>query len=474
MLHTECDSCKYNLRLENVLYIPENKNNLLSLGCWEKEGRQYIGNNGELMLINASGESVAKGMKVRNALYKMDVTVRKKERIHSLTGDRYVFEVHAEKHTWETWHRRFGHISYKGLRRLNNLGLVQGLNVDDESPIPDCITCTEAKLTQEPYKKIEHNTQTPGELTHIDVWGKYDRVSIEGHSYYVLFVDDATRFTTVHFLKWKDEASQKVIEYLAYLRVQGKPPKVIHVDRGKEFMNEILSSWCRAHGITMDATAPYSPLQNGVAERMNRTLVELARAMLKGQNMPEFLWESAVAHAAYVRNRAYTRVLERVTPYELWFGSKPSVAHLREFGVPVWVLLQGQKVPCKMLSKSQRRAFVGFEDGLKAMKYYNAESQKILILRNFRFLSPQANSPPEEIVLTPDVLREGESGKSAQPSSDEKQPEGKQSVDSKRKQSEVDENEDLTHLAERMGSASIIVSWKTPSQMRKKTRKMIW
>jgi transposase InsO family protein len=443
ILHTEFQGRKYSLQLESVLYIPTNKNNLLSLGRWEKGGRQYVGRNRELTLVNTSGNPIAKGIKIKDSLYKMDFKIQGKKETDAQTGDKYVFACHAEKQTWETWHKRFRHISYKGLQRLKDLGLVQGLEIDLNSPMPDCIVCTEAKLAQEPFKKITHATRAPGELTHIDVWGKYDTVSIEGHQYYVLFVDNAARYITVHFLKRKDKASSRVMEYLAYLRTQEKPPKVICVDRGKEFINDTLLSWCCGRGIDTNMTAPYSPSQNGVAECMNRMLVELLQAMLTGQNMPEFLWEQAVTHMAYMRNRAYTGALETATPYEVWFQRKLQVAHLREFGVPVWVLLQGQKVPRKMLPKSKHRAFIGFKDGPKAIRYYNTETRKILTSRNYCFLSPQMCSPPEETVVTPDVLCKGESRGSALPPSDQTESRGKESVGSKRKQPEEEEYENL-------------------------------
>jgi len=91
-------------------------------------------------------------------------------------------------------------------------------------------------------------------------------------------------------------------------------------------------------------TALYSPSQNGVAERMNRTLVELAHVMINATKLPEFLWEPVVAHAAYVRNRAYTIAIQSMTPYQAWHGTKPNVMHLRKFRAPVWILLQGQNI----------------------------------------------------------------------------------------------------------------------------------
>jgi hypothetical protein len=70
-------------------------------------------------------------------------------------------------------------------------------------------------------------------------------------------------------------------------------------------------------------------------------------------DLPIFLWEHAIAHAAYIRNRAYSLALKTATPYKHWYSYKPDVAHLREFGAPVWILLQGQKVLLKMEAKSK-------------------------------------------------------------------------------------------------------------------------
>jgi hypothetical protein len=174
---------------------------------------------------------VARGIKIKHSLYKIDVSLCEQtndpKSDSQTSDDRYVFTTDTNTQTWETWHKRFGHIGYKGLQRLKDLNLVQGLSVDPESPKLDCVACTEAKQTQEPYKKLMRTKRDPGELTHIDVWGKYDTVSIGGYQYYILLVDDGARYVTVHFLKKKDEASSKVMEYLTYLRTQNKFPKVI-------------------------------------------------------------------------------------------------------------------------------------------------------------------------------------------------------------------------------------------------------
>ena len=255
--------------------------------------------------MNGSGNPVAKGTKIRNSLYKMDLVERWTE-IQSATSN-LSFATTQEKPSWETWHRHFGHVSYDGLRKLLRGNFVDGLNVDEDSPQLECVTCVESKMAEEPYRGLPERQMNPGALTHIDVWGKYDVTSINGHQYYLPFVDDTTRYITVNFLKRKDEASARVKDYIVHLQTHDKIPQAIRMDQGTEFVNEVLKTWCREQGIDIQLTAPYSPSQNGVAERMNRTLVELARAMLRGQHLPEFLWEHAVERAAYLRNRVHSR-----------------------------------------------------------------------------------------------------------------------------------------------------------------------
>ena len=161
--------------------------------------------------------------------------------------------------------------------------------VDIRTPKPDCVACTEAKQTEEPFNKTTNRVTKPSELTHIDVWGKYSIESINGNQYYTIFVDDAARYTTINFMKKKSDAAEKVKNYLTYLKTQGNLPKAIRFDNGKEFLNQGLKDWCARQGIDIQTTAPYSPSQNGVAERMNRTVVELARAMINSHQLPQFL-----------------------------------------------------------------------------------------------------------------------------------------------------------------------------------------
>ena len=235
----------------------------------------------------------------------------------------------------------------------------------------------------------------------MDLWGKYPVQSINGNSYYLVMVDDASRFTTVEFLKSKAHAADKIKNYIAYLSARGRSPCALRMDRGTEFVNQPLKSWCDSRGIRLQLTAPYSPSQNGVAERMNRTLVELVRAMLAAFKLPQFLWEPAVLHAAYLQNMLYTKVHPRATPYQIWYGIKLNVEHLREFGAPVWILLQGQNVQKKMLPKSQRRIYVRYDEGSHSVKYYNPETRNIQLSRNYKYLNLHDPCPTHDVVIEP-------------------------------------------------------------------------
>jgi IS30 family transposase len=175
----------------------------------------------------------------------------------------------------------FGHVGYSGPKKLLKGKMVDRFNVNIHSPKLRCIACTEAKQHREPFPKSTTRKTEPGELTHIDLWGKYTIKSIHGNQYYVVFVDSTKWYVTVQCLKEKADSTQAVINYLTYLKTQGQI-KGIQIDHGKEFVNEKLEKWCSEHGIEIRLTVSYSPSQNGTTEHMNRTLVEPSCTIITG------------------------------------------------------------------------------------------------------------------------------------------------------------------------------------------------
>ena len=187
-------------------------------------------------------------------------------------------------------------------------------------------------------------------------------------------------------------------------------PKAIHFDVGGEFLATELCEWLKQEGLTAQPTAPYSPLQNGVAECMNCTLAELAQAMVNTRNT--------------TCNVPSQSCVYKVS--ETWYGKKPNVNNLCEFGAPIWILHQKQNREHKFEPKSLQRIFIGFNDGNKTIKYFNSESWKILTLRCYHFLTLSDQSLPLDngikIEIVPDVLCKGESSGRNVPQSDASTP----------------------------------------------------
>jgi hypothetical protein len=161
----------------------------------------------------------------------------------------------------------------------------------------------------------------------------------------------------------------------------GKRLKVLRSDNGGEY--KAFSDYLTKRGIRHQTTAPYTPEQNGVAERANRTLVEGGRTMLKTQGMEDRFWGEAIATAAYLRNRSPTKALD-ITPEEAWTGKKPSISHLRIFGCPAYMHVPKTN-RSKLDSKTVKCIFVGYVEDSKSYKLYDEKSRKFLKSRDVIF-----------------------------------------------------------------------------------------
>lgn len=118
-------------------------------------------------------------------------------------------------------------------------------------------------------------------------------------------------------------------QFLAFVKRQsGQKLKIIRTDRGGEFVSKEFYSFCSNHGIKHELTASYTPQQNGVDERKNKTFVEGARNMLNSSNFPNTFWAEAIITAAYLSNISSTHVVLNKTPHESWFDIKPKETHL--------------------------------------------------------------------------------------------------------------------------------------------------
>ena len=186
--------------------------------------------------------------------------------------------VARSKFTVGELHRVLGHVSQSAIKSAVVNGLVEGVELDSASDPEFCDACEKGKAARQPFPKESKRRATAyGELIHTDLWGPAQTVSIGGCSYYMSFIDDYSRETQIIFLKQKSEALGAFKQYEARLTRQhdGTKIKTLRSDRGGEYLSAEFDEYLKAQGIKRELTVHDSPQQNGVAERLNRTLVEL-------------------------------------------------------------------------------------------------------------------------------------------------------------------------------------------------------
>ena len=283
-------------------------------------------------------------------------------------------------------HRRLGHISHDRAKLLISKGLVVGINLEADSEATVCESCEFAKGTRKAIAKVRDGERCAelGDEIHSDLWGPSPVETLGKKRYYISFTDDYTRHTTVYFLHTKDEAFDSYRVYEAWLSTQYKVRiKCLNSDRGGEYMSKEFSDHLKKAGTTRRLTVHDTPEHNGVAERGNRTNLEIARAMMHDSGLPKSLWAEAISHAVYLRNRTWTRAIGNSTPHELLTGQKPNIGDLQPWGCKVRVHDTGGT---KLDGRSKTGRWLGFDPETKdGHRIYWPEKQSVSVERSVRF-----------------------------------------------------------------------------------------
>lgn len=266
------------------------------------------------------------------------------------------------------WHLRYGHLNINGLRLLSRKEMVFGLPRIGE--LGFCEGCIYGKQSRKSFPVASSwRASNCLDLIHADLCGPMKTESFGGSRYFLLFTDDFSRMSWVYFLKLKSETFESFKIFKALVEKQsGRSIKALRTDRGGEFLSNEFIDFCDKSGIYRQLTAPETPQQNGVAERKNRTVVEMARSMLKAKGLSDEFWGEAVATAVYILNISPTRAVMNRTPYEAWTGKKPKVSHLKVFGCIAYALVNTRS---KLDEKSIKCIFIGYSLQSKAYRLYN-------------------------------------------------------------------------------------------------------
>ncbi|CAL8130673.1 unnamed protein product [Prunus armeniaca] len=370
------DTTKGRKYIREVMYLPGLRENLLSFGQMDEHGYFLVFGDGMCKVFDSSSMNclIIKVPMTKNMCYPLSF----------LAENQLLMKASITHCTW-TWHKRLGHLHFRGLKQLRDKDMVHGLpQVEEQNGV--CEGCQFGKQHINVFPKTQAQRATISlELVHIDLCGPMRTESVAGNKYLMLIIDDFTRMIWVYFLRNKFEAFNCFKKFKSMTELQsGQKVKCLRSDRGGEFLSSEFAQFCEDHGIQRQLTMAYTPQQNGVVEKKNKTIVEISKSMLHEREIPYFLWAEVVHIAMYILNRCPTKALNNVTPFEAYNGRKPGIAHLKVFGSLCYVHVSNE-LRHKPKPMSVKRVFVGYATCEKGYRIFDPISKKLTLSRDVTF-----------------------------------------------------------------------------------------
>ena len=262
---------------------------------------------------------------------------------------------------WELWHSRLAHVSPQSLRSMREQALVTGMVLKGEVPREHaCPPCLEGKMAQLPFPKPPMRVTAPWQRIHMDLLGKLEVQSFRSQAKYMLLLkDEGTGYAWCRFLRKKKQASQAIRDFFHWAERQHIRIKGFLSDRGGEFLSEDFVLWLSESGVEHQLTVPYTPQQNGMCERTNRTLCGRARALMRAAGLPKRFWEDALRYTTWCANRTPTKRAQAAgTPFAALHHRVPDVSRAKVWGclAHVWVPEHSRR---KLDARAQLGVFLG-------------------------------------------------------------------------------------------------------------------
>ena len=358
--------------LHHVLHVPGLSKSLLSVVSWSVNWGWKMVLEKDTMDFYLKGVHMCSAKLHGNLLCLQGSTI-----CHPQPAS--AFNITAAPLDLALWHRRFSHINYKDLKAMKSQNLVTGLDIKSSvSPDPICEPCLAGNQRRIVNKSATRHT-TPLHLIHADLHGPMPVQSPEGYRYFCIFVDDATRHWCLYFLKNKSETFQVFKSFKAYMELATKHKvKILHDDKGGEFMSKAFEQFCTEAGIQRRHTMRSEPHSNGVAERAIQTISNHATSLLHESKLPPSFWSHAVKTVVHTHNRMPTSSLPNSTPHFAMYGSKPDVSLLRVFGSAAYVHIKKDK-RSGFSPHMEKCIFVGYPSQYKGWEFYNPQTRKFVL-----------------------------------------------------------------------------------------------
>jgi len=309
------ETCKV-VTIRNVLYVPGSVN-LISQGILMELGLRIVAVNGYgINIYDKDNCLVARAPQVAR-MFPFDLKwpniASEMISFSTLSAFKVTGQANGGESQLQLWYYRIAHLGLDSLKVLPSL--VYGIPTLHGKC--DCNSCIMGKHAHRPFSPLINKRVTEQlELIHSNICGPIPVASFGGASYMLLFIDDATRFTSIYIIKRKCDVLDRFKEYQAEMEKQtGKRIKCLRTDGGGEYTSKQFENFLKQEGILKETTAPYSPPSNGVVERANRTIMERARCMLDDACLSNRYWAEAVSTAVYLKNFSPTKALKKI-PYE--------------------------------------------------------------------------------------------------------------------------------------------------------------
>ncbi|GKV39214.1 hypothetical protein SLEP1_g47020 [Rubroshorea leprosula] len=406
--------------ISNVLYVPELKTNLLSIGQLQEKGYEIIIKNGVCRIQDSKLGLIAQVKMTANRMFPL----------HLNCASQSCFSAKTNDVAW-LWHSRYGHLNFGGLKQLQQKNMVTGLPVF-ECPSIVCEECVISKQHRDPFPKgSSTRARRLLEIVHSDICGPINPVSNGGKRYFITFIDDFSRKTWVYFLQQKSEALMAFKSFKVFVEKEaGSQIQVLRTDCGGEYNSHEFANFCETHGIKRQLTTAYTPQQNGVCERKNRTILIMVRSLLKKSSIPKNFWPKTVNWSIHILNRSPTLTVQNMTPEEAWSGRKPGVDHFKIFGCITYAHIPDEKRK-KLDDKGEKSIFLSVSNNSKAYKLYNPNTKKIIVSRDVifdegKFWEWDEGKAEQKIQVV--FYGEIEEEKQQQPRENEQQTPGSQSI----------------------------------------------
>jgi hypothetical protein len=366
------------LHLKEILHCPEASANLLSINkfcrdnnCWFKLTDTYF-----LVKDNLTGEILLQGPS-ENGLYLVQLqsfikNKREQGRVALL----------GVKTSSSVWHKRLGHPHDQILSCvLKSQLLLVSLS---QRQLSLCLPCQVAKSRQLPFLHSQHVTTSPLELLHSDIWCS-PVSSLSGCNYYVVFVDDFSRYSWFFPLIHKSEVLGCFIKLKCLLENQFSSKIMkLQTDGGGEYTSHAFTNFLSNHGIFHRISCPHTSQQHGIAERKHRHIVETGPTLLAQSHLPSKFWVETFSTAVYLINGLPTPTLIFQTPYHKLFHSHPNYTFIKVFGCAAYPLLRPY-IKHKLEFRSKQCIFIGYSSNHKGYRCLDPTTNRVYISRNVVF-----------------------------------------------------------------------------------------